>query len=235
MRYAIYFAPDPVSALADLAASWIGRDAQTGRPVPRPALDALGADELAGLTGPARRYGFHATLKAPFSLAEGVSEQDLVKAIEAFCAERPSFHLDGLRAGTIDGFLALLPVGDVRELNGFAGEVVTAFDGLRAELSERDIERRNPEQLSLSELRNLMRWGYPYVFDCFRFHMTLTSRLPDKDRERILAAACEHFAPVTGQPILIDALTLFVEPEPGAPFRIHSRTPLAPGQQRKTA
>tara|TARA_R110002020_G_scaffold16900_11_gene60072 strand:- start:11340 stop:12047 length:708 start_codon:yes stop_codon:yes gene_type:complete len=235
MRYAIYFAPDPASLLAGLADCWIGRDALTGRPVPMPALDALGADELAGLTGPARRYGFHATLKAPFRLADGASEQDLVKAIEGFCAARSGFHLEGLKPGSIDGFLALLPVGDVSELNGFAGEVVSAFDGLRAELSEREIERRNPEQLSLAELRNLMRWGYPYVFDRFRFHMTLTSRLPDKDRERILGAACAHFAPVTGQPIPIDALTLFVEPEPGAPFRIHSRTPLAPGQQRKTA
>ncbi|MDZ7601831.1 MAG: DUF1045 domain-containing protein, partial [Hoeflea sp.] len=135
----------------------------------------------------------------------------------------------------IEGFVALLPEGDLSQLNAFAGDVVSAFDGCRTELTESEIERRNPEQLALAELRNLMRWGYPYVFDCFRFHMTLTSRVPDKDRDRVLRAAGEHFAPVTGREIMIDALTLFVEPEPGAPFEIHSRTPLASGLHRKTA
>lgn len=235
MRYAIYFAPDPVSPLADLAASWIGRHAGTGKPVQHPDFDCMGADELAGITGPARRYGFHGTLKAPFRLAEGVSEGDLIEAMAAFCAGRPRFALDGLKVGAIDGFVALLPEGDVTELNGFAGEVVSAFDGCRAGLSESEIERRNPEQLSLAELRNLMRWGYPYVFDCFRFHMTLTSRVPDRDRDRVLRAARQHFAPATEQKLIIDALTLFVEPEPGAPFEIHSRTPLAAGLQRKIA
>lgn len=235
MRYAIYFAPEPASPLSELAASWIGRDAATGKAVQQPDFDGLGADELAGITGPARRYGFHATLKAPFRLAEGLSDHDLLQAMETFCSGRPRFAIEGVTVGAIEGFVALLPQGDVSELNSFAGDVVSAFDGCRAELTESEIERRNPEHLSLAELRNLMRWGYPYVFDCFRFHMTLTSRVPDKDRERILGAAREHFAPVTGQKFPINALTLFVEPEPGAPFEIHSRTPLAHGLHRKTA
>ncbi|MDP2734345.1 MAG: DUF1045 domain-containing protein [Hoeflea sp.] len=235
MRYAIYFAPDPASQLAELAASWIGRDAATGRPVQQPDFDCMGADELAGITGPARRYGFHGTLKAPFRLAEDKCESDLIEAMAAFCAGRPRFALEGLKIGSIDGFVALLPEGDVSELSEFAGDVVSAFDACRAELTEAEIERRNPEQLSLAELRNLMRWGYPYVFDCFRFHMTLTSRVPDKDRDRVLRAAREHFAPATEQQFMIDALTLFIEPEHGAPFEIHSRTPLASGLQRKIA
>ena len=235
MRYAIYFAPEPGSPLAELSASWIGRDAGTGKAVPQPDFDGLGADELSGMTGPARRYGFHGTLKAPFRLAGGVSEDDLIQAMEKFCAGRRRFAIEGIRVGTIDNFVALLPDGNVSELNGFASDVVSAFDGYRAELTESELERRNPEQLSLTELRNLTRWGYPYVFDCFRFHMTLTSRVPDKDRERVLRAAREHFAPVTERAIAVDALTLFVEPEPGAPFEIHSRTPLADGLDRKTA
>lgn len=235
MRYAIYFAPDPVSELSELAASWIGRDAATGKPVQQPDFDCMGADELSGITGPPRRYGFHGTLKAPFRLAEGVSEGDLIQAMEKFCAGQPRFALEGLKAGSIDGFVALLPEGGVSELNQFAGDVVKAFDACQAQLTEAEIERRNPDRLSLAELRNLTRWGYPYVLDCFRFHMTLTSRVPEKDIERVLRAAREHFAPVTEQQIPIDALTLFVEPEPGAPFEIHSRTPLAAGLQRKTA
>lgn len=235
MRYAIYFSPERSTQLAMLAASWIGRDAATGRSVPQPELVGLGSDELAGITGPARRYGFHGTLKAPFRLADGVSESDLVEAMVAFCSDRQRFELAGLKVGEIEGFLALLPDDRSPMLDAFASDVVTAFDSCRAPLTEREIERRNPERLSLAELRNLMRWGYPHVFDCFRFHMTLTSHLPEADRDRVLKAAQEHFAPVSGQTVAFDALTLFVEPEHGAPFEIHSRVPLAIGQQRKTA
>lgn len=235
MRYAIYFSPERSTQMAMLAASWIGRDAATGKPVPQPELEGLGSDELAEITGPARRYGFHGTLKAPFQLAEGVSERHLVETMAAFCTDRQRFELAGLKVGEIGGFVALVPDGPSPVLDAFASDVVTAFDDCRAPLSEREIERRNPERLSLAELRNLMRWGYPHVFDCFRFHMTLTSHLPEHDRARVLGAAREHFAPVTGQAIAFDALTLFVEPEPGAPFEIHSRVLLAIGQQRKTA
>lgn len=235
MRYAIYFAPEPASSFEVLAASWLGRDAATGKSVEHPDLDGLGASGLAEITGPARRYGFHATLKAPFRLAEGVGEAELIEAMQRFAARTDIFEIPSLKVGRLEGFLALVPAGPAPALNAFANSVVEAFEPLRAALSEREIERRNPESLSSGELRNLMRWGYPYVFDHFRFHMTLSTRLSEPVISRVEAAARAHFAPVLSGPVAVRELTLFVEPEPGAPFRIHSRTPLAPGQQRKTA
>ncbi|WP_417434125.1 DUF1045 domain-containing protein [Hoeflea sp.] len=235
MRYAFYFSPGSDEPLHRLGSSWLGRDAESGNPVEHPDLDGLGASELASITGPARRYGFHATLKAPFRLADGVSEADLVRAMEAFAEQTDVFEIPSLTVGRLEGFVALVPGGPAPELAAFAGAVVEAFEPLRAPLSDREIERRNPEALSSGELRNLMRWGYPYVFDCFRFHMTLTNRLPEPDITRIAAAAETHFAPALAGPVAVRALTLFVEPEPGAPFQIHSRMPLASGQQRKTA
>lgn len=235
MRYALYFSPGPGETLADLGGSWIGRDAESGTPVEHPGLEGLDASELASITGPARRYGFHATLKAPFRLADGVAETDLTAAIDNFAATAAAFEIPSLTVGKLDGFLALVPDCPAPELNAFANSVVEAFEPLRAALSERDIERRNPDALSSSQLRNLMRWGYPHVFDEFRFHMTLTTRLAEPDLSRIANAASAHFAPVLSRSIAVSALTVFVEPEPGAPFEIHSRTPLAPGQQRKFA
>jgi len=235
MRYAFYFSPGADEELADLGASWIGRDAATGRNLDHPDLDGLGASELASITGPARRYGFHATLKAPFRLAQGVSEADLIEAMERFAGNAEVFQIPSLVVGKLEGFLALVPAGPAPELNAFANSVVEAFEPLRAELSEREIERRNPDSLSSTELRNLMRWGYPYVFESFRFHMTLTTRLAEPDLSRIAGAANAHFAPILSRPVTVRALSLFVEPEPGAPFEIHSRTPLAIGQHRKTA
>ena len=235
MRYAFYFSPGPGEELAALGASWIGRDAKTGKAVAHPDLDGLGASELATITGPARRYGFHATLKAPFRLADGVGEADLIAAMTDFSLGTQAFDIPALTVGRLEGFLALVPAGPAPELNAFANSVVEAFEPLRAALTDREIERRNPESLSSVELRNLMRWGYPYVFDSFRFHMTLTTRLSEPDITRIAGAASAHFAPVLSRPVAVSALTLFVEPEPGAPFEIHSRAPLALGQQRKTA
>ncbi len=235
MRYAFYFSPAPGEVLHDLGASWLGRDAATGKAVEYPDLDGLGASELASITGPARRYGFHATLKAPFRLAEGKSEADLIEALEVFAENVTVFEIPSLVIGNIDGFLALVPGGSVTELNIFANSVVETFEPLRAPLTERDIERRNPDSMSSVELKNLLRWGYPYVFDSFRFHMTLTTRLPDAEIARIKAAAETHFAPILSRPVPVRALSLFVETEPGAPFEIHSRTPLVSDNLRKTA
>ena len=235
MRYGLYFAPCADEAFHELGASWLGRDAASGHAVEHPDLDGLGASELAEITGPARRYGFHATLKAPFRLADGVREAELIEAMERFAARTGIFEIPSLKVGRLEGFLALVPEGPAPSLNAFANSVVEAFEPLRATLSEREIERRNPESLSSGELRNLMRWGYPYVFDHFRFHMTLSTRLSEPVISRVEAAAKAHFAPVLSGPVAVRELTLFVEPEPGAPFEIHSRTPLALGQHRKTA
>jgi len=235
MRYGLYFAPGADEAFHDLGASWLGRDAASGNAVDHPDLDGLGASELADITGPARRYGFHATLKAPFRLAEDVSEADLIAAMKVFAGRTEMFEIPSLTVGRLEGFLALVPAGPAPALNAFANSVVEAFEPVRAPLSDREIERRNPESLSSGELRNLMRWGYPYVFDRFRFHMTLSTRLSEPVISRVEAAASAHFAPVLAGPVAVRELTLFVEPEPGAPFEIHSRTPLALGQHRKTA
>lgn len=235
MRYALYFTPDPASELADLGERWLGRSAVTGKALDHPELAGLSASGLAALTGPARRYGFHGTLKAPFRLADATSEADLLSAMKRFAADTQAFEIPALKLGLLEGFLALTPDGSADQLNSFANSVVERFEPLRAELGEKEIERRNPDRLSSDELKNLLRWGYPYVFERFRFHMTLSTRLPEEDVAKVMGAAAAYFAPVLGRPIPVDALTLSVEPEPGAPFQIHTRMPLASQHLRKTA
>jgi putative phosphonate metabolism protein len=235
MRYAIYFTPGQNDPLTRLAASWLGRDPFTGAQPPVPAVTSLSPAEIAYHTASARRYGFHATLKAPFHLAEGETEAELDSAVASFAAAADPILLSKLTPARIDGFLALVPGSPAPDLDRFAGEVVTVFDRFRAPLSEAEVKRRNPEALSPEEFRNLLQWGYPYVFESFRFHMTLTGRVGDHDLDRVRAAIDEVFATTLARPATVDGLALFVEPEPGAPFLVKSWYRLGRRQERKTA
>jgi putative phosphonate metabolism protein len=235
MRYAIYFTPGQDDPLTRVAASWLGRDPFSAAHPTAPDVTGLSPAEIAYHTASARRYGFHATLKAPFHLAENATEAELDDAVARFAAGAEPILLSGLAPTRIDGFLALTPRGPAPDLDRFAGEVVTVFDRFRAPLSDSEIQRRNPDALSPDEFRNLLQWGYPYVFESFRFHMTLTGRVADDDLARVRAAIDEVFAPVLERPAIVDGLALFVEPEPGAPFMVRSWHGLGRRQERKTA
>lgn len=235
MRYAVYFTPPKESPLTRLAAAWLGRDPFTGAAMTPPAIAALAPAEIAFHTAAARRYGFHATLKAPFHLAAGESDSSLADAIARFAAEVEPFAIPRLAVGQLDGFFALLPAAPTAALNRLANDVVRAFDRFRSPLSEAEIERRNPDALSAEEFHNLHRWGYPYVFDAFRFHMTLTGRVGGGEAERVRAALEEVFGAVLAAPVPVEGIALFVEPEPGAPFTVHSYSPFAPQRERKSA
>lgn len=235
MRYAIYFTPDPGHPLTRTAAAWLGRDAFTGAAARPPAVSSLSPAEIAFHTAAARRYGFHATIKAPFRLAEGESERSIQDALEAYARETAPILVPRLVIGQIEGFFALLPSGGFSELKAFAASVVEAFDRFRAPITEAEIERRNPGTLSAEQFRNLCRWGYPYVFDAFRFHMTLSGRVSGGEAARVRAAIEDVFEPVLGEPLAIDGLAVFVEPEAGGPFTVLSRQELRPQRERKIA
>ena len=222
MRYAIYFTPRDADPLARAAATWLGRSPFGGRATPAAARGGLTAEEIAYHTASARRYGFHATLKAPFALAEGESEATLGIALDQFAAASAPVIIPRIVLSRLDGFFALTPFNRSEVLDRLAGDVVSGFDRFRAPMTEREIERRNPDSLHPAELKNLYLWGYPYVFERFRFHMTLTGRVDDSDAKRVEQAILQHFGPLIEEPLEIDTLALFVEPEPGAPFVVKS-------------
>lgn len=235
MRYALYFTPAASDSLALAAARWLGRNAFNGTAIDRPAIAEFSADALAALTADPRRYGFHATLKAPFALAEGRTEAELVADLGRFSSEIEAFDIPELIVGRLGSFFALVPGGDCEPLQSFAGEVVRRFDRFRAPLSSADIARRKPDELSAEERQNLVQWGYPYVFDTFRFHMTLTGRVPSEHAASMEQALIRHFADFHGQPLSITSLALFREPSRGADFTVHSLFPLGGAANRKIA
>lgn len=212
MRYAIYYAPMPGTPLHLRGSSWLGRDAHTGEALVRPDVD-----RLQRLTADPRRYGFHATLKPPFALREGVGPEALMRACAALAADSMGFRVK-LKIGQLGGFLALVPDGESSQLQDLAARCVRELDGFRRSISADELARRRKAELTARQDANLLRWGYPYVLEEFRFHMTLTERLEFGDAGRLLSAAQTYFAADLDEPVMIDGLTLFQEPEPGAPF-----------------
>jgi hypothetical protein len=91
---------------------------------------------------------------------------------------------------------------------------------MRAPLSQADIERRNPAKLSDQQRAYLERWGYPYVMDEFRFHLTLTGPVDDADSSRVEEAINTHFEAFLDKPLPIETLGLFAEQERGGPFSV---------------
>lgn len=235
MRYALYFTPPASDPLTLSAQRWLGRNAFTGAALEQPTVAGFDAAALAGLTADPRRYGFHATLKAPFTLSEGRSEAELIAEIGRFVAETDAFDIPEVVVGRLGSFFALVPGDHCDALQGFAAEVVRRFERFRAPLSSADIARRKPDELNADERQNLVQWGYPYVFDEFRFHMTLTGRVPAERRDAVEKILLDQFAEFHGRPLPVTGLALFREPSRGADFTVHSLFPLGGAANRKIA
>ena len=217
-RYAIYYAPAADDPLWTQAANWLGRD-PAGGVAPTTQIPGVARQELDRISTSARRYGFHATLKAPMALADEATRAALETALAGFAAAAAPVAIGRLQLASIDGFIALVPVRQSAALTDFAGKVVAAFDRFRAPMStEERTKRIAPGRLDARQIALLDQFGYPYVLEQFQFHMTLTDRLSDADRQAAMAAAGAWFAPSLGRDLQVDRLTLFHEPQPGAPF-----------------
>lgn len=223
-RYAIYAAPPTGSALAGFGASWLGYDAETGRTLSPPEVDGLTPERWDALTRRARHYGFHGTFKAPFELAGDGRAEDLAEAATAFAANGAPFDVR-LGLARIGGFLALTPIEDSLALNDLANGCVERFERFRRPESPEQVAKRRAG-LTARQSAHLDRWGYPYVFEDYRFHMTLTDPLPDEESGALRAALGALLEPLLAAPLRIDALCLFRQADRTSPFRLIRRFPL---------
>jgi hypothetical protein len=219
-RYAVYYAPR-AGAFADRAAAWLGRDAVSDAALVQPRLAGV-AVPPEKLTADPRRYGFHGTIRAPFRPGAGVTGEAVAETVRALAARLAPVSLDGLRLENLDGFLALTPEGPVEDLLSIGAAVVEGTEGLRAALTPDEIARRRPEALTARQRDLLGVWGYPYVMEEFRFHLTLTDRLPASLASVVAPALEQHFAPVLPRPFVIEDLCLFGETAEGT-FRLLHR------------
>jgi putative phosphonate metabolism protein len=226
-RFAIYFVPHPATPLARFACTWLGRDVEDGSAVAPLVVEGLAPARQTALTEDPRLYGFHATLKPPFRLAHGRSAPELLDAVAAYAAGAPRVRIPALRLATLGHFMALVPVGQIAALDALAADCVRDFDGFRAPPGGAELARRRGARLSKRQDALLTQWGYPYVMEEFRLHLTLTGRLTTEDQALLAPILARLTAPYCGTPVDIDALAVCVQAAPGEPFIVRRRFALA--------
>ena len=221
-RYALYFAPHPDSPWGLFGREWVGRCAFGGGNCTQQVPQGLDERTFSRLTAGPRRYGFHATLKPPFRLASGRTLDSMASLLLEECQQEEGFEMPPLQVCELDGFLALVPEPmqeTTARLERIAARMVQVFDPWRESLTEEDRARRSPSRLDTRERELLERWGYPWVLDRFRFHLSLTGPLRGEqpvDIERLRAAAASR---LPRDPLRFDAVCLFEETAPAAPLR----------------
>ena len=215
-RFAVYWLPE--GPLARLGASWLGWDAARGREVAHPDLPGLPAP-AEEITRAPRRYGLHATLKPPFRLQAG-GEEELAEGIGDLAARLPPAEAGPPRLGRLGRFLALVPGEPTAPLAALAARVVKELDGFRAPPDAAELARRRATGLTPREDALLRRWGYPYVMEAFRFHVTLSGPLDPDALAATQAALGPVLAPLLPGRLRVDAIGLLREDASG---RFHLR------------
>lgn len=219
MRYGLYYAPAEGSAFWQLGSAWLGRDAASGRAVAQPDVPGI-----AERTAAPRRYGLHATLKAPFALAEGVTEAAFLAAVEAWAADQTPFALPPLAVGCLGDFVALRPTAACPALEAVAAACVRDLDRFRRPPTTPELARRNPDALDARERGYLDAWGYPYVLDAYRFHITLSDSIADAtERNAFAATAATWMAAADLSAEAVSEVCVFAETVAGEPFIIMRR------------
>jgi hypothetical protein len=222
VRYAVYWAPEPQHALAQLGEQWLSQDPAEA-PVSEPAL-----------------YGFHATLKPPFRLADGCCEAELLAATQCLAQAHCTFDMPPLQVAWLQGFLALRPqplIASAHPLWRLADACVSELDGFRRPAADAELLKRKAAGLDAEQEALLQLWGYPHVLQRWRFHMTLTNSVFERQTQQspqansqakaLLVRLQQLFAPALAQPLRCDSICIFEQSEAGQAFRLSHRFGLA--------
>jgi len=159
-------------------------------------------------------------------LACGCKWNDVVDAARSLADEIAPFDLPPLSVQDLLGFLALRETGPSAQLQALADASVEQLDRFRAPATDAELARRRRANLTPEQHRMLVRWGYPYVFDTWFFHLTLTRRLSAVEKQVFLPAAQAYFAKSIAVPRRVSDICLFVQPAPSAAFLIKERLKL---------
>lgn len=224
-RVAVYYSPALESDLWRAGSAWLGRDCSSGEVFSAPPVD-FDHEHWTEITRWPRHYGLHATLKPPFHLRPGFQLADFQARLSEFATKHKPLMTSSLSLSSLNGFLALVPSLPSAELDNLAATCVEELDGFRQPPSKEEVEQRKLKILSPRQLQLLERWGYPYLFDEFRFHITLTSALKPEERSQVYNVIQHLFEPFCRQPLTVNDICLFAQDRRGQPFYLLERYPL---------
>ncbi len=226
-RYAIYFTPQPGTALASFGRSWFGR-ANDGA-----TLQAFSDSGFAGTgfakipSAPGRYTGLHALFRAPFALRDGVGVDALKSRLISFAAGRKSAETGPLTLAREGRFLVLRPVEPTPMLEWLAAQCVAAFEDFAAPPS--DVERTAHASPNLTDYQRLLleSFGDPFVLSEYRFYITLTGPLDKTHLERVAQALWPVLEEICNSGVTVDGLSLFGDSGGRSPMRLIGRYHLA--------
>lgn len=226
-RYALYYSLGETDSLFRKVDCWYNPGGLDGARPCQNLPEGLNLARHEELVSAPRRYGFHGTLKPPFSLADGTDIAELEEAVADYCSAARGFEIGTLQVRALGSFLAMVPTEESPLLKSLAADLVTNFDRFRAPQSAEDENKRRKAGLTDSQENNLVRWGYPYVFDDFRFHMTLTGQIPDPaERSMVLDYLSDYLAPEMKTSQQCDGVYIFRQPDRTSAFQRFRYIPL---------
>jgi putative phosphonate metabolism protein len=227
-RYAIYFAPEAASPWWDFGSRWLGRDERDNSERMQPLLESIDPGVFSQITAAPRRYGFHATLKAPFRLRGDATPGELLDRVRALALTLGPAELGPLVPRVMSGFTALVPVATSGTVDALAAACVSQLDDLRAALTPEEISTRRAAGLDAREEELLRQFGYPFVFERFRLHFTLTGRVDERTAARVCSAVATQVKLLNHEaPLVVDRLCVFAEAQSGQAMLRIADYPLA--------
>lgn len=221
-RVAIFIAPPEDHPWWEFGSRWLGRDVLSETPPPPLTIPAEARATVAVAATAPRRYGFHGTLVPPFALAPGTTIDGLCDAVQGVVRGREAFDVQ-LAIRELRGFMALVPDPPEPRLDRLAADLLHAVNRFRAPEPPEQQSKRDRPGLTPEERRMLQGWGYPYLLETFRFHMTLTGALDAETLPRILPILREALGTLPSRPLPVRDVCLFHQPSRDAPFRLRDR------------
>ena len=216
-RYAIYYIPD--MRLFQIGSHWLGWNSLLGH-------ETYLSNDHREITKRPRKYGFHATIKPPFSLASKFTQSELQAEFHTFCPTVSPVTGGILKISRLGQFLAITQDEQPNEVTDLAAATVSHFDKFRARLTEDDIEKRRRRTLTPLQDELMLRWGYPYVMQEFKFHMTLTGPLQNNEIDAIEHDANTRFQEFLDKPLNLASLSLLGEDRENGRFHAIERLSL---------
>jgi len=210
-RYGIYYAPE-AGAFADFCSSWLGWDAAKGQICAHSQMAGLPCD-ISEITETPRKYGFHGTIKPPMRLTG--TYEDFLTDFNAICARLKPVKCDSISLAQLGRFLAFVVDGDTSKLAALAADVVKTMDAHRSPPNEIELEKRRKASLTSAQEAMLQAWGYPYVMDEFKFHLTMSGKMAKRDTAQVKAVLEPHVAHLIPRPFEVRDLCIFGEDNAG--------------------